>query len=77
MKGTPKARITLNRLNKTVRYKSLDEKLNVDLIFQKKNKCFVLVEERINCSGYTSDELEHKKQRVLQYITKQYNKVLL
>lgn len=67
-----KARITWNRLSKTILYDSLNEKPKIHAVYKKQNKCFVLIDCKIDDTGYYPGDVNHKLENIQQYLQKNY-----
>jgi hypothetical protein len=67
------ARIIWNRLDKTIEYKSINEYPQIDAVYQKKGKLFVLVDCKINDTGYYPGDVNNKLRQIQKYLQRNYS----
>lgn len=70
------ARITWNRITKTIRYRSLNEPMKIDCIFKQKGKRFIPAELQVLSNGHSSRDMQHKIQKITLLINQNYSKKL-
>ena len=66
------AKISWNRLSKEITYKSIQEEPKLNLILKQKGKKFVIHHMNVLSNGYTSRDLQHKLQNVVNLVNKKY-----
>lgn len=69
-----KARITWNRLDQTISYQSINEKPHINAVYKKKGKLFMLVDCKIDDTGYFPGDVNRKLLQIQKYLQQNYNK---